>query len=538
MQGAAGARGPPGRDGQDGHNGLDGDDGPRGPRGQQGLTGPQGERGERGECGEHGEQGQCGPPGPPGPSSTPDGLTTTWKGNHLDGIDWHEHRINPLLIEDEYSSELRSIRPWNYPRHEVNSSVNWGIPFKAFISPKDKYLVAIDEECLGSTEFPMKNFMLGFPKLPKNASESDVFDFLSNIIRYGMGTSVYVPPPHTMLPNDNRGAWYQELPLHCCAKWEYYDGALRQCLSMSGTNLAETEFVKEVLYEGSGYTMIWRLAYLARHPQLAHNMIEIAMPTQRGVDSFLDYRSAWKHCPHVSCVRGIFCSDRYFVECFIKRLHPAHNSRVKPLMFHLVQRHPVNQPLPRFFNPDEFPSCVCSASTQIGIRGLATLHTPKDFISLNESRSSPSSSTPVRSLETDTSSFADIDIRQMDISEEDACLVICSLVAASPRSCDFCGATDHLVSLCPKLKNMASDPTKATRVLKAIESARVSGGGTSNLSITAARTASTGSSASRSRTPPTSNRSVLIRQMQEDDTDEDVSISRLTADEGNESDFH
>ena len=303
---------------------------------------------------------------------------------------------------------------------------------------------------------------------------------------------------------------------------------------MSGTGIADTDFVKEVLYECSGYQMVWKLAYLAKHPRLVDSPTDLSMPIQRGFDTFLDYRAAWQHYLHVYYIRGVFLSDRYFTECFLRNMHSAYNSSLKPLMFHLVRRIHANDPLPSFFSPENFPSYICHSSTNIGIRGLNPMMTPKEFAALHKPRSngngsnktSTASTSTIRSLDT---APAYVDICQMDILDDDALLAVCSLMAANPCSCDYCGATDHLVAQCPKLRSLAQEPSRVNRLLKALEAARLSRGGSFP---------SRPSPPTRPSTLPTSNRSglALVRQLHEDDTDEDVSISRLTDDEGLASD--
>ncbi len=285
---AEGATGPPGPKGPQGTPGLPG---PPGPTGPQGPAGRDGRDGAPGPCGERGERG---PPGPAADAGAmPDGV------DPVDGINWREHRIDPSNIEDAYSPRLLSIAPWCFTRPETGSRINWGTHFKAFVCPQDQYLLSLENQRLGTNDFPFKNFLYGCPKLPKSASQAEVFDFLSNLTCYGMGCGICVPPLHTVVADNNLGAWYEDLPDHCKDHWQYYSQALRQALCQSSVSLADTDLIKDVLYEDDGHQMTWKLAYHAKHPRLVEGDMDYSHPVQRGTDTLVDYRASWKHLLHV-----------------------------------------------------------------------------------------------------------------------------------------------------------------------------------------------------------------------------------------------
>jgi hypothetical protein len=123
--------------------------------------------------------------------------------------------------------------------------------------------------------------------------------------------------------------------------------------------------------------------------------------------------------------------------------------------------------------------------------------------------------------------------------EEECYTMICALDASNPRTCDLCGKTDHLSLQCPRFDSLMKDPNAARRLLMTLTNIRRQQGDTASTSSTATTpttstrgTGSTLPTARRSRTPPTSNRSrIPIRSLEGEDTDDDVSISRLTDDE-------
>jgi hypothetical protein len=340
-----------------------------------------------------------------------------------------------------------------------------------------------------------------------------------------------------MLANDNTGSWFAATPEHCQTDFAMYDAALRQALTQSRVGISDTDY-KEVLYESSGYQMIWKLAYLAQHPRLIDSPIDISFPHQKGSESLVAYAARWRHVLHISYIRGIFYSDRYFAETFVSNLHSVFDSTMKLAMLTLIRRIAVNRPLPHYMSPENIVTYMCSHFSRIGVRGILPLHTPREILATRKGSPRPWSSVPVRSLDHGASSeSADspdsfFDIRQLDGISDATMLAICSLMAAGPRTCDFCQSTDHLIANCPRLRT--ADPRSLSRIVNAIQSARSSGGGSPNFSTSSRPSSSSGRSNStqRPQTPPTSNRSTrAVRQLEADDTDTDVSHAPLTDDE-------
>ena len=126
----------------------------------------------------------------------------------------------------------------------------------------------------------------------------------------------------------------------------------------------------------------------------------------------------------------------------------------------------------------------------------------------------------------------------MDI-EDDLLATICSLAAANPRTCDICGALDHMIATCPRLQKMMSDPARAHRIVNAVQQGCTSRGGSTTNSTASTSSLLSNSTQARACTPPTSNRSATIWQLQDDNTDNDVGSDVFTDEEGSVGpDFH
>ena len=123
-----------------------------------------------------------------------------------------------------------------------------------------------------------------------------------------------------------------------------------------------------------------------------------------------------------------------------------------------------------------------------------------------------------------------VDIRQVTEFEVDleVYAIVASFMSTKQCSCDLCGSIGHLVASCPKLHELAKDPSKLRRLIRCLELIQQNrGGSTSNSNPEQGRV---GSSLSRPGTPPASNRSSSIRSIEQYDTDEDAEVRSLGTD--------
>ena len=480
-----------------------------------------GRDGEKGKDGDRGPEGPKGPPGPPGD-------TSTYTGNRQPGIDWRLHTISPTDVDAAVSENTRTITPWEFHRHEVKSDLNHGIPFQCFVISKRNYIAGLDPARLGTDGYTLKNFMYSFPKLQHNASNAEIFGFLARVSRYCLGNAVYAPPPHTMHADCHRGRWYPDLPGHCRHQWAFYDNALFQALTSKSTGLADTPSVAYTVYETGGYQILWKMAHAAGHPRLNVMTLYPMMPVQRSSTSFIVYRQEWEYYLQLRSISGTFLSDRFFLESFITNMSGTYNSSLKPLMFHLLRRFPVNDPVSTDFWPENILSYMMSVAKVQGISDLDPIQTPRDFA--ERRRPSPRSTPTIRSLGSESDPAL----------AEECFMLVCALTASNPRTCDLCGKEDHLCMQCPRYAALMRDPYAAKRLLQSLSNLRNRQDDTTSTATTTASTGSSTPSARRyqdntgRRTPPSSNRSrtgIPMRGLEGEDTDEDVSISRLTDDE-------
>jgi hypothetical protein len=411
----------------------------------------------------------------------------------INGVDWRMHRVDPNDVDAHLDPTTQSIRPWRFPRPETNSTINFPVQFRAYQCDTDTYIDSLHRKLLGEENYTVKNFLYSFPKLRDDASAGDIFEFLNEVTRYASGYAVYCPPPHTMIPQSNRGNLYHLLPNHCHEYWQYYDSVIRLALISKQAGLGYSELTKPVLYERSGYQMLWRLAYFAGHPRLSENFVDPGLPRQKSGMDFTQYHAEWFTRLHLHYYQGTFLSDRYFAETFVKNMSTAFNG-TKSHIHAQIRRVPISMSLPMMFQPENIVGFICNTVKLIGIDDLTPLSTPREFMeSHSRSRRKPesTSSSNTRSLTKSVRQMAtdnvdddepSLDIRQTDTFwslDEDIQLSIHSLAAAThnQRQCHGCGASDHLFVQCPKLKSLVeTNPSAAKRMIDVIQKALVPAG--------------------------------------------------------------
>ena len=490
-----------------------------------------------GDDGSHHSFDDGGPPPDFFPPSDPS--VHTEYGPILTGCDWRMHRVDPRNMSRHLVRrrlhDIHTLQPWRYPRPETGSNINFATRFRAQFADKYSYLQSIYTERLGKTDYPVKQYLYTFPKLPKNSTKAQICDFYHRVCRHGTGFGVYVPPFATQTERSCTGLWYDDLPAHCQDRWGFYDQALQQALASSG--LGDTEHTRHLVGEFSGYNILWNLAYVAEHPAVCTHTVQISYPRQRREMSFCEYTSQWAHYLHIEHCRGVAYSDVFYVETWLENLHPVFNTSIKPLILSLLRDCPRDRPVPVHFSPEHLITFVCARVRSIGLTQFTASTSPSTAVTASPRR--PPSTATTRLIAQDVTPTSDV--RLLDNIPDDIIVTVSSLVAHnSNHSCDLCASTSHLVASCPVLHKVIQDPTKTRRLLAALEPGRSSRGGSTSKPTPSPRPGA--------QTPPKSNRSQALRALQldnDDHTDDDATMHQLSDVDtdgedsaGQDSDFH
>jgi hypothetical protein len=491
------------------------------------------------------------PPGPPPPSGPSDPPPTEdpdsgFVGELNNGLDWRFYRADPAMLDD-FIDDDHCCPPWRKTRPEIYSHINHSVRLDIHLMPKQAFNDALENRLLNTKHYPVKDFVSGFPSIPSDATNSQLFEFYSAVSRYCFMSAVYIPPLHTVEYEHNRGSWFDGIPAQCHLYFSYYDQLLLQVLCGKSTNLAGSERLKHLLHERSGYNLLWNLLRAAGHPRLSLDFQSIPTPRQGSKDSLRKYVSDWTYFLYMKFITGEFYSDRYFLETFIKNMHRIFNNNLKTTAITFLRRLPINRRVPHQWTLPNLAEYLVTGVAIFNDLALTVETTPRELADASRRPKSDSERrpTPVHQVETSPEpepAPEPIDIRQTDLLDQDAYLSICALMASRPRTCDFCGSSSHLIAQCERLRERASNRTSLKRILDSLVRYLPTGGGYSirTPSSTPASNASSSRSAPRATTPPASNRSRSVRALlQEDDTDTDISIHQLTDDDtdGSASDF-
>jgi hypothetical protein len=459
-----------------------------------------------------------------------DGVTVIPTDVINDAFDWRRHRVDPRRLEESILTDTKTIRPWLYPRSETGSSINYPVSFKTLLFSRDEFVSHFEHPIIG-TDWGMsvKEFSFGFPSLPKEATKSEIFEYLSQVCRYALGGAVYVPPIHTYVETSEFGAWWDYVPDIYKERLQYYDVLLRNLLVSKQAYIIGTPSLAHLVKETSGYRILWWMAYHAGHPALVPGFSDVLVPTQGKDESLTDYMQKWQHYLHVECIQGTFLSDRYFLETFVRGMNSVYNGNLKAFLYHSVRRVPVNSPVPAYYSPKNLLEYIRTLAVNIGLHNLELTQTPKEFADERRRPSTRSRHTSDNStLSSRSSSTATIRAVEVDFLEDDDLVTIYSLMASNTtRKCDLCESPDHLIAKCPQIETYRRDPHKLRRLLRALQDARTPDDASKKTGTT--NSSSAPSNDTRSRTPTRSNASrATVNQLTGDDTDDDVTISQLS----------
>jgi hypothetical protein len=323
------------------------------------------------------------------------------------------------------------------------------------MTTREHFTRIFDEKALGKPEASVRDFQTNFPKLPKDAHPSDLFEYLNRVCRYCSGWKVFTPPPHTYTEHAGlEGSWWESLDVRYTHDREFYAGQLRDCLISKYSGLSNCESIADLVYYDDGYAILREIARRAGHPNLAHMPASLSLPEQDKTTSLAVYLKQWLHFLHLNYCGGRFYSDRYFLENFIGRLHGQR--QIKCLMLPLIRDIPVNQNVPEHMQPEHLLAYMCNIAGQNGIP-LSPILSPSEMGDTQRTTQKTTVSLPIR--ETDI----------VEPWDDEMVLLMAQITAKAnmygSRRCDCCGDSNHLLANCPQFQHLLKTPPAAKRIL-------------------------------------------------------------------------
>ena len=191
-----------------------------------------------------------------------------------------------------------------------------------------------------------------------------------------------------MVADNQYGHWHSSLPRAYFQEEMYYDNILCQALLQKATNLGSHPSLEHLMTAQSGLFIISQVASVAGHPAFAYGHITLDFPRQRSDMSINDYMALAMYFLHLSFIRGVFVSDRYFIELFASNLNNAYAKTLRHYIFTQLRLLPINSAVTENFQPTRFLSYLLQITPHVGL-DLSLSETP-----LDRGRSNPSCPPP------------------------------------------------------------------------------------------------------------------------------------------------
>jgi hypothetical protein len=290
---------------------------------------------------------------------------------------------------------------------------------------------------------------VAFHPFPKHGSTTQFFDYHGRVVQYAQSWGIFVPPLHTLRDDDPLGIWFTDLPIHVQhACMNQHHSVLGTCLKSSSTNLMLDPLFSSILTSYSdGYGMLLALATVCGHPLLQQYPSTAAEPRQNNDNSIATYVTLWVHYLNLRLLDGCVLSDRYFMQQFLRGLHPVFHQDFVTDCESKIAQFPIGHKLPASYTPNRI---------LLRFQQRAQHLRRKDLIHKT-----------ARELTTRTPHIREIQTAPTEPDTESFDAFIHALERGSRSSaCYLCGDTDHPVRNCPKLASIQSNPAAQSAIVR------------------------------------------------------------------------
>ena len=182
--------------------------------------------------------------------------------------------------------------------------------------------------------------------------------------------------------------------------------------------------------------MLLALARAAGHPMLTSFDDDPATPMQTADCSISSYLRRWTHHLLIQTLNGRIFSDRYFLQLFLRNMHPVLRHYFATDTESRIRDFPINMPLPGSFHPDRLYGRLLDLAKHLRKPALVVT-APRD---VQRSSQAPSSSI------------------QHELSAHLDDKKIAALQSREPRLCFLCKSDQHVCTDCPIRATLAANP--------------------------------------------------------------------------------
>jgi hypothetical protein len=371
---------------------------------------------------------------------------------------WTRARFDPDDAEYVVDPRTKMFRSWQAERPEYGTITCYPVLLNDVYTSRDYFTShfqtgAAARGYLSTDPKNLKNFQDAFPQFgPDDVNQ--YFHWHSELVDHCLIYGVFVPPAHTLRVDNYLGTWFSALPSTVQSDaLKHFTKLLTGCLrkNMQSTVRQDHPSIADIIQNGSnnGYKILYLLARQAgKHPLLLRFPSEPHEPTQQSDTTVNQYRIAWTQYLQYRLFDGIVYSDRYFMQQFVRRLHPIVSQRIGTHILHEVDKVSIERALPKSFSPDELKQ------TLEDFVDYAKL--PLDLLEKTPRQYQQQSSQAVRAIQSHTTTDDDIDLPA----------IVAALNNTSASNCYLCESKDHRMAQCQIYTRLRDNPRAITALLR------------------------------------------------------------------------
>jgi hypothetical protein len=383
---------------------------------------------------------------------------------------WTCARFDPDDADYIINPKTKMFRPWTAERSEYGIIECHPVRLNDVYMSRDYFAShfrsgAASLGYLRTDPKNLKNFQDSFPAFgPEDVQK--YFHWHSDLVDHCLIYGVFIPPAHTLRTDLYLGTWFGALPVSVQSDaMKHFSKLLMGCLRkhMQPTVRQEHPSIADIIQNGStnGYKILYLLARQAgKHPMLLRFPSEPREPAQHADMTVNQYRIAWIQYLQYRLFDGLVYSDRYFLQQFIRRLHPSVNQRIGTHVLREIDRVPIERALPRGFSPDELKHAIEDFANYANL--------PLDFIELTPRQYEATKTSAIRALTRPSATPC----CSNDNNDIDLPAIVAALNNTSNPHCFLCAAEDHRMANCPIYSRLRDNPRAITALLRQLRPQR------------------------------------------------------------------
>jgi hypothetical protein len=379
---------------------------------------------------------------------------------YSDTTSWTRARFNPDDADSVINSATGHFRPWQADRPEYGPTTCYPVQVNEVYMIRDLFLSSFRSgpAVSGFTRFEPKRLNLFKDAFPTFGPD-DVGQFLywhNDLVEHCITYGVFVPPIHTLRPEQYLGIWFPDIPQ--CVQLDtqkYFSHLITGCLrnKMQASMRQEHPTIANIILHGSrnGYKILYLLAKQAgKHPLLIRYPFDPPEPIQTADTTLEQYLTNWTQYLQHRLLDGTIYCDRYFLQQFQRNLYPTFQQKLGPKIEQAVDKIDISRPLPRSFGPDELFQQIEDFAEFVRLPNIM-LKTPRNAFQQTSA---------VHAVQNQSVHHIDVD------SEIDLPAIIAAINNTSASNCFLCDATDHRMAQCSIYQRLQNNPRAITALLR------------------------------------------------------------------------